>query len=234
MSIFASVLRIALAAVSRSQLKTLEDIKLVELFNDGEALAFEELFERYEKRIFYFILRSVKDRERAEELAQDVFLRVIDSIDSFQQTASFKSWLFTIARNICIDHARRQKHRKTRSLQEHVSQAADDDREWLELVVDIEAASGNSEVARAEFRSSLEQALAELPDEQRRTFLLRESEGLKYREIAEIEDVSENTVKSRMRYALQTLQAHLSDYEGFSFDAAEREEVAPNASQKQV
>lgn len=234
MSILAGVILFSFAVATRAALEALEDAKLLQQFTEGESLAFEVLLGRYEKRIYFFILRSVKRSERAEELAQDVFMRVIGAADSFKDSTSFKSWIFAIARNICVDEARRQVHRRTRSLQESVSRDTADAREWLDLVVDIEAAAGPEEVARAEFRRSLELALAELPDDQRRTFLLRESEGLKYREIAELEEVSENTVKSRMRYALSSLQGALQDYEGFSFDEEERASVAPTATQRQV
>lgn len=234
MSILAGVILFSFAVAARAALEALEDAKLLRQFTEGESLAFEVLFERYEKRIYFFILRSVRQSERAEELAQDVFMRVISAADTFKDTTSFKAWVFAIARNICVDEARRQVHRRTRSLQEHVSRDASDAREWLDLVVDIEAAAGPEEVSRAEFRRALELALAELPDDQRRTFLLRESEGLKYREIADLEEVSENTVKSRMRYALSSLQVALQDYEGFSFDAEERSSVAPTATQRQV
>lgn len=234
MSAILGVFFVSFAAAARAALEAFEDAQLVRRFVAGEPLAFDVLFQRYERRVLFFILRSVRDRERAEELAQDVFLKVIDAAETFRETTSFKAWIFAIARNLCIDESRRQKHRKTRSLHEHASRQGDDSREWLDLIVDIDANAGAEEVARGEFRRALEQALAALPDEQRNTFLLREVEQLKYREIAELEDVSENTVKSRMRYALSSLQQALVEYEGFSFDAEEQKSVAPKASQRQV
>lgn len=190
------------------------DEELMLGYADGDARAFEVLLRRHEKPVFNFIYRSVGRKDIAEELLQDVFLRVIRNASSYQQSAKFTTWLYTIARNICIDRSRK-KGGKELSLDQPVGD--DDKSTFLDHVVD-----GSSQMAtdydRDVFRQRLEQALAKLPDEQREVFVMREISDLKFREIAEILDIPVPTVKSRMRYALEALRGHLSEYADHSFD----------------
>ncbi|MEZ4462799.1 MAG: RNA polymerase sigma factor [bacterium] len=190
------------------------DEELMLGYADGDARAFEVLLRRHEKPVFNFIYRSVGRKDIAEELLQDVFLRVIRNASSYQQSAKFTTWLYTIARNICIDRSRK-KGGKELSLDQPVGD--DDKSTFLDQVVD-----GSSQMAtdydRDVFRQRLEQALAKLPDEQREVFVMREISDLKFREIAEILDIPVPTVKSRMRYALEALRGHLSEYADHSFD----------------
>jgi RNA polymerase sigma-70 factor (ECF subfamily) len=206
-------------------LSALEDEALMARFARGEAPAFEELFARYERRIVNFVYRSVGDRGRAEELAQDVFLKVIGGADRYRPTAKFSTWIFTIARNACVDESRRRRHRRAASLDAPVRSDEPGGTTLLDRVVDEDAASGTGSIARAEFVERLQTALADLPDEQREVFVLRHYDGMRFVDIGRMFDISENTVKSRMRYALQSLRAALEDFEGFSFDATDTEEV---------
>jgi RNA polymerase sigma-70 factor (ECF subfamily) len=166
-------------------------------FQGGDVRAFEELVRRHRTPVFSFLFRLTGDRGRAEDLCQETFLRVVRAAAAWERRAAFRTWLFSVARNQAVDEARRQVFRRAQPLEDPPSAAASDD-----LPPDRQAEG-------ALLRPKLEAALAALPDEQREVFLLREHAGLRFHEIAEVTGVAENTVKSRMRYALEGLRARL-------------------------
>src|SRR6185295_5558075 len=92
------------------------DEELMVMYQKGEVRAFEVLLSRHRKPVYNFILRFVGDRTQAEDLLQEVFLRIIKGADAYQRQAKFTTWLYTIARNICVDTSRRGKHRRAYSL----------------------------------------------------------------------------------------------------------------------
>ncbi len=214
-----------LESLSRSALEELADEDLMLRYAAGDVAAFEILLAKHERKILNFIYRSVGDRGRAEEITQDVFLKVVKNAAKYTKSAKFTTWLFTIARNACIDESRKRHRRRTVSLDAPMRSDDGGGATFLDQTLDPDAASGTAEVARGEFRDALRHALAELPDEQREVFILRHYEGMRFVEIAALIGVSDNTIKSRMRYALQTLQGYLAAFEGFSFDETEAEEV---------
>jgi len=200
------------------------DEELLTAYVDGDVDAFEALMRRHERRVLHFIYRSVHDAERAQDLAQEVWLRVVKNAARYQATAKFTTWLFTIARNVCIDASRRDAKRRTQSLDAPIG---DDDASatFGDRVHDPRAVGAGTKLDRDAFRAVLHDALAKLPDEQRDVFLLRHEAGMRFVEIAAMCGLSENTVKSRMRYALQQLRPLMSAFEGQSFDDDERDEV---------
>ncbi len=187
------------------------DLELLGRFHTGDHTAFAVLVERYQRPVYNFVLRSLRERQLAEDLTQDVFLRVIQGASGFQSQAKFSTWLFTIARNLCIDHGRRMKLRRHASLDAPVS----DSDGALRLVDRLpHTQPGTDRSASAtRIRERVNRALDSLPLEQREVFLLRQIDGVPFAEIAVICGIPENTVKSRMRYALERLQAALADYE---------------------
>ncbi len=203
------------------------DETLMAMYAKGTTEAFEVLLKRHERGIFNFILRSVNNRSRAEDLTQDVFFRVIRSAPKYQTSAKFTTWLYTIARNICIDQSRRKAGKLEVSADKPIGRSDGDGkgRTLLDAVAAPSATSGGVEVIKQEFRDRLKRALEELPEEQREVFVLREVSGLKFREIADVVGVPENTVKSRMRYALETLRGHMEEFRGYSFDKDTAAEV---------
>ena len=202
------------------------DKELMLLYAQGCHQAFEVLLGRHERGVYNFIYRSTHHAETAQDLTQEVFLRVIKSAPKYKSSARFTTWLYTIARNICIDRARRQSRRHEVSLNRNVSGEDDDgSRTFLDNLQDEDAEAGNVSLVREQFRNRLKSALDTLPEEQREVFLLREVSGLKFREIADIIGVPENTIKSRMRYALEALRGHLEEFRGYSFDLDERREM---------
>lgn len=194
-----------------TQPPTPSDEELLRRFDDGDATAFEELVRRYERPLYNFILRSVRRRERADELLQDVFMKVVQRSSDFKGNSKFSTWLYTIARNLCIDHSRKMVFRRHKSLDAPGRSGPGDEGPTL-----LDRTAGAAETDRAAIAKNLQSRIAaavdELPDDQREVFLLRQVEGLAFKEIASILDVPENTVKSRMRYALERLQRGLSEY----------------------
>ena len=183
------------------------DEVLLRAYRDGDADAFEVLFERYRTPLFNFLLRRVGDRGRAEELYQDTWTKVIERSGDFRGDSKFSTWLYTIARNACIDHQRKMKHRRHASLDETDRAAADPKVERI-----ANPGPATDQVAGgALLRDRIGEAVSGLPEDQREVFLLRQLQGLGFREIAEIVGVPVNTVKSRMRYALERLQHGLDD-----------------------
>jgi len=188
------------------------DEVLMERFRAGEASAFRALVTRHENHIFNFVLRQVRYPETAHELVQETFLRVVKNADTFRAEARFLTWVFTIARNLCVDALRRQKHRNTVALDAPLRAGETGGATLLDMVKDDQPAA-DSRVQYGRFSAALRDALGALPPEQREVFLMRELEGLKFREIAEVVGVPENTIKSRMRYALEALRSRLSAYQ---------------------
>lgn len=183
----------------------------MERFLSGRASAFQVLSERHGARIYNFILRQVRDRELARDLVQETFLRVVKNAASFRAQSKFTTWLYTIARNQCIDALRKARHRRHVPLDKPLSKENEAGATLLDMVADDRPGQA-SQTRDRRFVAALEGALGELPDEQREVFLMREIEGLKFREIAEVIGIPENTVKSRMRYALEALRGHLAEF----------------------
>jgi len=167
-------------------------------YRKGDGGAFAVLVQRHRARVFAFVLRLTQDRARAEDVLQETWLRVVRGAASYTPTARFTTWVYTIARNACVDGVRREQHRAAESLEEDPPDAGTP---W---------SSPERGASSAELRRLLESAVAALPPEQREVFLLREVAGVPFAEIAAVTGAPEPTVKSRMRYALEALRRHLS------------------------
>ena len=179
-------------------------------YQQGEVAAFAELVSRHEKRLWSFVRRFVADAETAEDLLQEVFLRVVKGAAEWHPSAKFSTWLYTIARNLCTDQARRGAFRDADSLDQPAggASASSTGLRRIDLVASPE---GNAEQAALdrEIATRVDRAVAELPALQREVFLMREVMELSFAEIAVATGASEPTVKSRMRYALERLRSAL-------------------------
>jgi RNA polymerase sigma-70 factor, ECF subfamily len=182
------------------------DEELLAAYQQGDPEAFEVLLRRHRAPLFTFLVRMLGDREKAEDLAQETFLRIVKGAQAWERRARFQTWLFTIARNLCVDHARRDRFRRADSLD---ADGPDGEPPRVESVPGREIDPGRG-AESARLRPLLQKALLSLPAEQREVFVLREQAGLPFREIAELTGVNENTVKSRMRYALEGLRKALA------------------------
>ncbi len=194
-----------------TDLRTDED--LMAAYKGGEVACYRVLVERHHAPVYRFCLRAMRSPEAAADAAQEVFLRVVKNAPTWERKAKFTTWLYTMARNFCIDEARKGRFRKTESLNESVGPPGSDGSEGgderLDRVVS-EVPQQDRLADNTRLRKLLDEAVAELPDEQREVFLLREMSGLQFKDIADLTGVGENTVKSRMRYALAALQKRLS------------------------
>jgi RNA polymerase sigma-70 factor (ECF subfamily) len=202
-----------MASISREEVT---DEVLMMRFQGGDRAAFAGLVRRHKTPIFNFILRQVRSAQVAEDLVQDVFVKIVHNATEFKHEARFTTWAYTIARNICIDHLRKMALRRHPSL----DQSSQDDGEGPTLGERMPDRSPGAATERAAIGSELgvriTGAVEKLPAEQREVFLLREVGNIPFKDIAEMIGVPENTVKSRMRYALERLQEALSEYEDYA------------------
>ncbi|HEY6105676.1 MAG TPA: RNA polymerase sigma factor [Anaeromyxobacteraceae bacterium] len=176
------------------------DEKLMARYQAGDVAAFEVLLGRHRGPVFSFLVRLSGDRARAEDLVQETWLKVVSAAPRWERRARFTTWLYTIARHLALDEARRAAH--CRPAADPPGGAPAPEPAAPDPAPDRAAES-------ALLRPKLEAALAALPEEQREVFLLREYAGLPFQEIARVTGAPENTVKSRMRYALEGLRRAL-------------------------
>jgi RNA polymerase sigma-70 factor, ECF subfamily len=194
------------------------DETLMTRYQRGDLGAFAVLVERHKTPLFNFVLRQLKAPPAAEDLTQEVFLRIIESAGSFKHEAKFTTWAYTIARNLCIDHLRKASYRRHPSLdQQGGGDEAGEGPTLGEQVADLHPRASTERGAISnQIQVKVVAAVEALPNEQREVFLLRHVANLAFQEIAEITGTPENTVKSRMRYALERLQEALTDFEEYA------------------
>lgn len=181
------------------------DEQLMLAYGEGDAAAFETLYRRHKDALYRFMLRSVRERALAEELYQDVWMRVIEARERYEPQAKFTTWLYTIAHNRMVDHWRRRgltvvsldQHAEGEAApQEPAADPGSDPRRLLE---------GKQGLAR------FLRALEGLPPAQREAFLLHEEAGMSVAEIARATGSNEEAAKSRLRYALSKLKEAVAD-----------------------
>lgn len=190
------------------------DETLMLRYQQGDRAAFVTLVRRHQAALYNFALRQVRVPQVAEDVVQEAFVRVVQNAAEFKHEARFTTWVFTITRNLCIDHLRKRALRKHPSLDE--SRGEEGDGPTLGEQTADPRASVEREATGTELKERIARAVDTLPDEQREVFLMREMANLPFKEIAEITGVPENTVKSRMRYALERLQEALAEYEDYA------------------
>lgn len=175
-------------------------------YKDGDLVAFEVLLAKYQQPMFAFTYRFCNDYHQAQDLVQEIFLRLIKAARNYEPRAKFSTYLYTFAHNICIDHLRRNKKRK------HVSLSDPIDAEnglTVEDTMESDQADPEKQLHQKTFEKALHEAVDELPPDQREVFLLREQMNLPFEEIARVVGCLPSTAKSRMRYALQSIRAKL-------------------------
>jgi RNA polymerase sigma-70 factor (ECF subfamily) len=191
------------------------DEVLMMRFQRGDRTAFTTLVRRHQTSLYNFALRQIGAHAVAEEVVQDAFVRVVQSAGEFKHEARFTTWVYTILRNLCIDQLRRRALRRHPSLDERPNQGDEEGQTLLDQTPD-KRSSVERDATSTELKQRISRAVEGLPDEQREVFLLREVSNLPFKEIAIVTGVPENTVKSRMRYALERLQQALCDYEEYA------------------
>lgn len=182
------------------------DEELMARIGRGETEALEVLIERHGRKLYGFLLRLCGAKDRAEDVYQEVWLRIMRTAANYNSRDRFEAWMFTVARNLVIDEARKTGRRKEDRLE-----GADDDEGLSTLDREPDPGPTPEDEARGnELGAALEEALAALNPEQREVFLLRERAGLSFDEIAKATKAPLNTVKTRMHYALGHLRKALA------------------------
>jgi RNA polymerase sigma-70 factor (ECF subfamily) len=183
------------------------DHELVRATLDGDATAYRCLVERYQGRIYSVVFGMVRNPEDARELSQDAFVKAYKNLSRFRLESSFYTWLCRIAMNVSIDHLRRQKLRRTEAFEEGI--ASRDGTGVISLAHHREDPRRNLE--RKRLRERIIAEVEKLPDDQRQVIILREIDGLPYKDIADIMGIPEGTVMSRLYYARKKLQSALKE-----------------------
>ena len=176
-----------------------DDGDLLDRLRRGDPRAFEALVIAYQHRVFGVALRMLRNRAEAEEVAQEVFLRVHRAIASFRGEAKLSTWLYAIASRLCLNRLATGERRLAREGEESLER----------LRADADPAA---HVERAELEAALQRAIDELPGERRIVVVLRDVEGLAYEEIAEVLELPLNTVRSRLHRARMDLKEKLERF----------------------
>lgn len=178
------------------------DEELMALLSKGDKRAFDELYNRYSGVLFgYFNKMLWRDREKAEDLVHDIFAKIIVNPLAFDVSRSFKTWLFAVACNMCKNEYKRKEVRKNTSIgiDSHISVSSD--------------TNVLNEVQDRIFMSAFDESLIQLDDKHRDVFTLRHLQGFSLKEIADVLEINEGTVKSRLFYATKQLAEKLKEYQ---------------------
>ena len=175
----------------------------------GDRAAFAELVEKYKQPLFNFIFRTLRDETETEDVAQTVFLQVYKSRARYERTAKFSTWLFTIARNLCLNEIRRRSRHPAESLEEaHAEHDDQPSRQYEDKKIFLPT----DHALHGELARKIEEALAELPENQRTAILLCRQDELSYEEIAEVLECSLSATKSLIHRGRETLKEKLKPY----------------------
>lgn len=182
------------------ELHNQSDCVLVKQYIAGQTDCLEILIDRYKNRVFSYIMMVVKNRELAEDIFQDTFIKVIRSLDggTYKDDGRFCPWVMRIAHNLIIDFYRRDKHLPTVS--------GDDDEKNIFQTIGITDDSAEDKYLAKQSHTDLKQLISKLPDEQRAIVKYRYVYDMSFKEIAELTGVSINTALGRMRYAIINLR----------------------------
>ncbi len=182
----------------RERLEELTDSQVVQASLEGDSRAFGELVSRYDSRLLNFVYRTIGDRERAQDLVQETFVRVYRHLERFDQTKKFSTWIYTIASNLAKNELR-NRSRNPLVLFQTIKKNWDADHRPLEW--EDTQYKPDDLFRKRHLREKVEQAVEQLPEHHRMVFVLRELEGKTYEEIADITGCNLGTVKSRLNRA---------------------------------
>ena len=192
------------------QLAGLPDTEVVELAQKGKEAAYRELLKRYERPVFSLVFRMVRDRETAEDLSQETFVRVLNNIDRYSPEFKFSSWLFKIANNLTIDFLRRRRV-NTISIEGAPDAVTAESAKATSIALASGGESPLAELESKELGLAIERAIGKLRPEYRACIMLRHVEDRSYEEIAEIVKLPLGTVKTYIHRARHELRVALND-----------------------
>jgi len=184
------------------------DLELLQAVLNGDTTAYRGLVEKYQGRVYAMVYGMIRNREDARDITQEAFVKAYKNLKSFRLESSFYTWLYRIAMNLAIDFTRKKKRQGTTSFDEAVA-SRDGDGGISELHHED---SPVKKLERKEVFKQIMDALEKLPADQKQVILLRELEGLSYKEISDVMDIPEGTVMSRLFYARKKLQKLLAQY----------------------
>lgn len=183
------------------------DIEMVLAVREGDTTAYRGLVEKYQTRVYQMVYGMLRNQEDARDITQDAFVKAYDNLARFRLESSFYTWIYRIAMNLAIDFLRKQKRRGTTEFDETIANrdgtGAIDEQHHQD--------SPSKSLERKQLYDRIMAALQELPEDQRQVILLRELEGLSYKEIADVMEIPEGTVMSRLYYARKKLQKLLAN-----------------------
>ncbi len=185
-----------------------EELELVKRARKGDLAAYDDLVRRYQERIYATIYHMTSNHEDANDLAQEAFIKAFQALRSFKGGSSFYTWVYRIAVNKTINFLKQRKNKAQMSLDDLDFNAEHDP----DLVALISDKTPRRDVSLAELQEKLNAAMQKLSEPHRLVVTLHDVQGLSHEEIAEIMDCNVGTVRSRLFYARQQLQAYLSDY----------------------
>ncbi|MCK5595215.1 sigma-70 family RNA polymerase sigma factor [bacterium] len=187
----------------------LSDIQIIEKVINGDKSAFNELMDRHEKSILNFTYRLLSSRTEAEDITQEVFLRAYKNIETFESRAKFSTWLFKIARNLCLNKLRHTFRFPTFSIDKPIRGSEHDFQRQVENKKQVSPASS---LLKKELQDTVKAALGSLPKNQKAAVVLRRYEDMSYKEISTVMGCSVSAVRSMLNRAKQTLKNRLKHY----------------------
>jgi RNA polymerase sigma-70 factor (ECF subfamily) len=189
--------------VTKGQFETLDENEIIRRAKDGDERAFEYIVKKYQSKVANLIFKIIGDQDIVEDLTQEVFLRVMESLKDYKFGSAIYTWIYRITVNICIDEIRKRQRSRAFSLDNIVGQNPKSEPSYSPVEKTFE---------RGEMREIIENALSKLPAEYKTVIVLREFEDLSYEEIAKILKIRIGTVKSRIFRARKLLAEYLKEY----------------------
>jgi len=182
----------------------LNDNELIQMFQQGNTRAFDALIDRHQQRIYNAILFMVKDSYLAEDLIQDIFIKIINNLklNKYNDEGKFLPWALRIAHNFCVDHFRKVKRTPTIK--------TSDDQDLFEIIKHSDQPA-DYKMTRAQTHRNIQELVDLLPEEQREIIVLRHYANLSFKEIAQMTNCSINTALGRMRYGLINLRKMMNE-----------------------
>ena len=182
------------------------DEELVGLAQQGDRQAFEELVERHKQKAYYIAFDFSRDREDAKDLSQEAFLKAFTNLKNFDGRSSFYTWFYRILVNLCLDFKRRQKRTPTDSFDETLESPMESSYEPQK------PPAPDQQVLAGQFSRRIGEALEALPARQRTAFILKNHQGLSIKEIADLMETAEGTVKVHLHRAVTALRRSLAEF----------------------
>ncbi len=184
---------------------TISDEELMELVQKSDQKAFSELYDRYSKMTLNFFFKMLwKDREKSEDFMQDLFMKIVNKPELYSPSRPFKTWLFSVANNMCKNEYRKAEVRAKAAPEIFMNMSSTDTN------------SGEKATDKEAFITELGQALNEMDQVKRSVFIMRFKQGFSIKEISEVLECSEGTVKSRIFYTVKHLNGKLSDFKNIA------------------